>query len=1027
MKLLKKIFIKLRGGAMNTFYKLFVVKRSEGSCILLYGYGLPDYNEIRGWSSGQIDKNLNLYRLTCVMDEESSLKFQQRLINAKNIFFTKEFSIKSEFVKRPDTIMYTKNYPSAKSESILKSLSRVKEYWNLDKILLMQELQDVYKNKGARNQREKIHDAIYRVSQEVSISFFNEAAERLGNIEIYIPNEWTDKFELETKRAVGKRTSDITVKGIKVNKKGNVGFNLLVNCVLSNSDRCVLNQIKGMNIEDDSIEFDANEEISEIHLDIWNKESGELVYTSHGNLMRQMILSLNISKNIKYLVHDEWTDKLEKTFGGSKEKIEKLNEIRKVEYNTTPIVSKTGDYKNDPWSKAGILSQKLINEYRHENVKGAFCKKVGEGDCEIDSFRKIAEYLNESKVKKVIIVDPYFSIKAMEKFLARVQNTELKLEVITSLSNIDPDKDVNNAKNTNYLNEVKEFLDRNSVIIHQSLRIINITQNKNTVIHDRYLLRLLDDRTIDGYLLSNSLNSAGQNYSFVIAPMDKEVTYRVLEYVDELKGGEIKKNKGKSEKLQIEILWDTVDEKYKKEITSIIPPKDWEQYMITNYSDGQVLELEKLFYNGWDLTEEKAKESILKLCWYLYYIDEEKIMPSLIEFINSKVSINKFLSICNKIAVELEREEKLCEENDLNSKRSEVYTFRNALDKEKQEGLKIDPKYLMSYGFIHVYYEVNDYLSCLYRIIYDISHKELVNVMEMAHSPKAMQLLLEKMSNADIDFEVYDRLLISDIEWLKEWAYHYFNSVIINKIENGEYVDHQEYVNNYNETAVYQYASCIEKISFEMDRMNSVEGCDSEYLLKLNDELNHYVREVSNVINSGVTFDGEILFKLLNGPNKRINCENYNLLLQLISNKDCKNMLLNKMIDLLYQKWDKDEQFFEHCDYHVTFYAAYACLEYWNNDVETIFKELRINNKSFYVATEPGKYDMNYGEWNKAIQKVLWQILFLKYYKELLKKQKMVSDENYNKIIAKIIELCTIKKQCDRWNDSAGLVATVFQ
>lgn len=133
------------------------------------------------------------------------------------------------------------------------------------------------------------------------------------------------------------------------------------------------------------------------------------------------------------------------------------------------------------------------------------------------------------------------------------------------------------------------------------------------------------------------------------------------------------------------------------------------------------------------------------------------------------------------------------------------------------------------------------------------------------------------------------------------------------------------------------------------------------------------------------------------------------------------------MIDLLYQKWDKDEQFFARCDYNVTYYAVYACLEYWNNDVETIFKELRINNKSLYIATEPGKHDMNYEEWNKAIQKVLWQILFLKYYKKVLEKQKMIGDENYNKIIAKITELSAIKKQCDRWYDSDGLVVEVFQ
>ncbi|WP_447409811.1 hypothetical protein [Clostridium perfringens] len=39
------------------------------------------------------------------------------------------------------------------------------------------------------------------------------------------------------------------------------------------------------------------------------------------------------------------------------------------------------------------------------------------------------------------------------------------------------------------------------------------------------------------------MNSAGQNYSFVIAPMDKEVIYNVLEYVNEIKNEEIQKRK----------------------------------------------------------------------------------------------------------------------------------------------------------------------------------------------------------------------------------------------------------------------------------------------------------------------------------------------------------------------------------------------------------------------------------------------------------------------------------------------------
>lgn len=1010
---------------MNTFYKLFVVKRSRDTCILLYGYGLPDTNELRGWSNGLINKKLNLYRLTCVMDDENSLKFQMSLTNKENIELIKGFSIKGGFIQRPETIMYPCNELN-NSESLLKSLSKVKEYWNLEKTLILQELQNFYKNKEPRIQREKIYDSIAKVSQEVSISFFNAASERLGNIEIYTPSEWADKFECEAKKIVNKRASDISVKGIRVNKKENIKFDSLVNCVLSNSNRCVLNQIKEMKIKDDFVEFDANEDVSEIKIDIWNKESGELVYSSHETLMRQAICSMNIGNNKKYLLHDEWTHKLEKTFGGSKEKIEKLNEIRNIKYNEIPMVSKIGDYKNDPWNEAGSLSQRLVKPYRYENTKGAFCKKIGEGECEIDSFRKIAEYLNQPRVEKVIIVDPYFSIKAMEKFLGRVENRKLRLEIITSLSDIDPDKEGKDAKNSNYLNEVKAFLKRNNTIIHQYLKIINVTQNKNTAIHDRYLLRLLDDGTMDGYLLSNSLNSAGQNYSFVISPMDKEVTYSVIEYVNEIKDVEVQKQR-KSGRFQIENLWDTFDKKYEKDVVSIVPTKNWEQYMITNYSNGEVLEFEELFNKDWDTTDEKAKESILKLCWYLYHRNDEKIMDSLKQFINNVIDSNKLLSLCNEIALQLEKEEELYEENNLNNRRTDVYAFRNALDKQKQESVKINPQYLLN-DCRYMYYEVNGYVSYLYEIIYEIGHKELVNIMEISHSPKAMELLCEKMIfNCDLDFDIYNRLLMSDIEWLKEWAYYYFDSIIIRSIENLGDINHQIYNNIANETAIYQYASCIETISFEIDRISRDSRCNLDNLSKFNNELKHCVKEEAKLINKEVTFGNEIFLKLLNGPNERINCENYYLLLKELSNKKYKNMFLDKLIEILYQKWDKDEQFFEPCDYYVTYYAAYACLEYWNNDVETIFKELRINNKRLHVATEPGKYDMNYKEWNKSVQKVLWQLLFLKYYKELLEEQKMIDDENYNKIIVKITELRVIRNQCDRWHNTTGLVTKVFE
>ena len=47
--------------------------------------------------------------------------------------------------------------------------------------------------------------------------------------------------------------------------------------------------------------------------------------------------------------------------------------------------------------------------------------------------------MNYSSVKDVIIADPFFSISAASKILARVPNRDNQIEVITSLYEINPD------------------------------------------------------------------------------------------------------------------------------------------------------------------------------------------------------------------------------------------------------------------------------------------------------------------------------------------------------------------------------------------------------------------------------------------------------------------------------------------------------------------------------------------------------------------------------------------------------------
>ncbi len=931
-------------------------------------------------------------------------------------------------MERPNTIFYQRGDEANESESFLTKISIVKEYWNLDKSYLFRQLQEFYAMSEPKKQREKINKVMQKISEETTINFLNSSADRIGNIEIFIPSKLQENFECNVNRIFDSKSKEVKARGIEVLKKNEIDYDLLINCCLYNAKRCLINEVKKMKSTDRKIDFIAEEVISEIEVSIWNEKTGKLVYREHSSLCRQLKLSMKLMNNTQYLINDEWTTKLKKTFGGSNEKEQKLKKVKNINRENKPKISNIGDFKDDPWNEAGKFARRLIKQYCIESPKGAFCKKVGEGECEIDSFQKIIQLINESRVKKVIIVDPYFSVMAIQKFLPRITNLDVKVEVLTSLSNINPDKDENEAMDKDYLNKVRKFLENNSQVIHQYMRIINITRNAKTAIHDRYLVRLLDDETIDGYLLSNSLNSAGQNYSFVIAPMDKEVTYQVLEYINEIKDDDLQRQKSKTERLDIEILWDTYEKKYEKPNHTLVPVKKWESRMKNSYEKQEIIEIGIFFCEGWDKSIESAKESILKLCWYLYNTSNYTASECAEWIVNNNISRSYVIRICDEAATELEKEEELYEETDINNHSSESKMFRIALSNESQNQVQIYPQHLMN-QFVHFFYGINGYLGSVYELIYELNKKEIISVMQKNHSPKALEFVIEKMSSErNFEYEMYTEMNNSEITWIRQWSYYYLAWYVIRKYVKGEKIEEyiEEYVYENKNIGIYQYACCIEEIAFEVHCIEESNRGNQTTISVLKEALNNCIVNEVEMLENTTDFEYDEIFHLLDGPNEALNCKNYLQMVQLMKKDDVEKKFLLRMITLLKDKWKISKQFNENSDYNVTYNAAYASLIYWDNNVEKIFVELNIDSKSLFCACEPGRYDMHYNEWNNDVQKVLWQLLFLKFYKEILQLHNVQDDDSYNLIIKKIDVLSAIKEQSDKGDDYANLRSSIF-
>jgi len=183
--------------------------------------------------------------------------------------------------------------------------------------------------------------------------------------------------------------------------------------------------------------------------------------------------------------------------------------------------------------------------------------------------------MNHSSVKNVIIVDPFFSITAASKILARIPNRDIQIEVITSLCKTNPDN--GEVEEISQSQKLQEFLEKNTHILHPKLLIWNLTRGGKQVFHDRYLIRYHKNGKIDGFLLSNSLNSMGQFYPFVIAPMDYDVCLEVMEYLNEIRDSDVQKKKNKKKSIISEILYDSkkLYNSQQKEISEELPYMDW--------------------------------------------------------------------------------------------------------------------------------------------------------------------------------------------------------------------------------------------------------------------------------------------------------------------------------------------------------------------------------------------------------------------------------------------------------------------
>ena len=750
---------------MNHFIKLLLLESNPS--ILLFGFCAPTEHFSYDWKIKKFDKKLPLLQLTAILSQVDKDIFLENL-NNKLSYKVGEQEISFNLELRPPVLSDTSGLEWENNKPVSK-FHIASEYWNLDKKLIIDEISKLFSHCNGRELRDNIQQLFAILEKECGIDFSKEGG-RLGNFEYYSPGKYMDSFEI-----IGNDYTTIILK-----KKHPISEELIVNCAAENEGRWISDEIKAFPIDSNEITFCADEPMTHYRIKAWGKTNGKLFYASESSFIMEINIGMSIVGSQR-VIQDPWTTHLQKSNSKYKADIQKIATV-------TPS-SRSNDIhvdngQNIPWRKAKQEGKSLCALYKKSKTKGAFVPKTADCKGEIDSFLKVREYIEEKDVKRIVLADPFFSVKSAAKLLGRISSSDVELNVITALAEIDPDT---GNKTSDIKEQSRTFIKNNRNILHSNLIVKNILRGNNQAFHDRYLIRYFSDGHIDGFLLSNSLNSAGQSYHYVIAPLEFAVCLEVAEYLQNLSDSEYQENLPKNERVQIEILCSPENdyENAEKEIQYVLPQLLTGERNI----DGAVHRCIELNYfkddsNAKSFTvlpdalpniirdllkhcESDPENVIIAFGEALYHSYDRAIYKARRILQSVPNSIAKYSEMILLLAKDVEERQKH-KQQPISSKQYIYWSLLNGKAKPGTVSCLInDPDF--------IYYKEDGYWSCLYKLFWLLNPAQFMHTLEITTPPLMLSILIEYIALCNYDKDLYELFLKSKWDWMHdlgaEWVW----------------------------------------------------------------------------------------------------------------------------------------------------------------------------------------------------------------------------------------------------------------
>ena len=705
----------------NRFIKLLLFSTTGGE-VLLYGFSSPTNQPFLSWKQSGISKKHQSV-LTAILPFHEAEIFEKSLTQESTLSMAKITMKSPKLVIRPIVLV---NDTHSRQHGPVVEYTHLKELWNVQKEGLFQEIIHAFGTDGKELYRD-VQDLIQWCREECGIDFSSQG-HRFGNFEHYQSSPLGTDFKILTHK-------ELELKKVTIQKTEVFSRDLVVNCAAEHRERWLINQTKLLPAEESSVEFTAKEPMSRVVVQIWDWETGDLLFARDLSMMLGANLEMNFSSSV-YHIRDSWTKKLLQSASNRKRDIEEgIEKVQRVTTDRTVSVKSSFHTEIDTALETG---DSLLTGYRKTHCLGSFIPNTGK-DGEIDSFLKIREYLEESTVDRVILADPYFSVQAAEKLLTRIPRTNLQLDIITCLGMTDPDT----GEASDICKVYEKFLLSNAKLLHGRLSVRNLRRGNKPVFHDRYLLRFHNDQHIDGFLLSNSLNKMGQNYPFVIAPLERKVTLEVCEYLTQMCDPKTQEKRPPKERIICDILYDSavkpiVQDKRK---SSPSPLKEWLGPEYCENSRNAVPK-ENLpvaiaeVWSHWGQDKEGVCRVLGELCSNVFQWSIEDVAETLK---NMDGAAEEFLMWFSACAEEKERNMKH-DQNGINAREYQLW----ALLHNRATASRSGSHFLFDHAG-HIWYREDGWLRGSYRLMLELSPESFLLLMDASRSPLMFDVLATRM------------------------------------------------------------------------------------------------------------------------------------------------------------------------------------------------------------------------------------------------------------------------------------------